>query len=201
MQLLKNGQLFHSFNETITIFGLGLSLSIILGFLLGILIGINQSFREWTTYCFECLRTIPPPVIIPIAVLLLGYSNSMKIMMIVIATIWPILLNVVAGINNIPTGFINMSTSLHLTQKEFIFKVLIPAILPNAIVGIRVTIPLAIILTLLTQMLTGSPGLGGIMIAAQRNHNASQVFGVLIIVGILGLTVNILSNVIEKKCT
>jgi len=200
-QLWGNGQLQSGIKETFWIFGLGLSISMTIGFLLGIIIGVNQRFREWTTYLFECFRAIPPPVIIPIAVLLMGYSDSMKILIIVFATIWPILLNVVSSIDGMHQGILDMGKALHLTKMQLIFKVIIPSVIPNAIIGIRVTIPLAIVITLLTEMLTGSNGLGGLMIAGQRNYNSAQVFGVLIIVGILGLSINLLSNSIEKYLT
>jgi sulfonate transport system permease protein len=125
----------------------------------------------------------------------------MKIVVIVFATIWPILLNVVSSIDNMHSGLVDMGKALHLTQKQLIFKVVIPSVIPNAIIGIRVTIPLAIVITLLTEMLTGSNGLGGIMIAGQRNYNSSQVYGVLVIVGILGLFINLASNYLEKYFT
>jgi sulfonate transport system permease protein len=99
------------------------------------------------------------------------------------------------------SGLVDMGKALHLTQKQLIFKVVIPSVIPNAIIGIRVTIPLAIVITLLTEMLTGSNGLGGIMIAGQRNYNSSQVYGVLVIVGILGLFINLASNYLEKYFT
>jgi len=200
-QLWKNGQIQFAIKETFWIFGIGLILSTTLGFSLGIIIGVNRKFREWTTYSFESFRAIPPPVVIPIAVLLMGYSDSMKIVVIVFATIWPILLNVVSSIDNMHSGLVDMGKALHLTQKQLIFKVVIPSAIPNAIIGIRVTIPLAIVITLLTEMLTGSNGLGGIMIAGQRNYNSSQVYGVLVIVGILGLFINLASNYLEKYFT
>ncbi|SMC67896.1 ABC transporter permease [Polynucleobacter kasalickyi] len=200
-QLWNNGQLQNGIKETFWIFGIGLSISITIGFFLGIIIGVSKLFREWTTYLFECFRAIPPPVIIPIAVLLMGYSDSMKVLIIVFATIWPILLNVVSSVDSMRQGTLDMGKALHLTQMQFIFKVIIPSVIPNAIIGIRVTIPLAIVITLLTEMLTGSNGLGGLMIAGQRNYNSAQVFGILIIVGILGLSINLLSNSLEKYLT
>jgi ABC-type nitrate/sulfonate/bicarbonate transport system permease component len=122
----------------------------------------------------------------------------MKITVMVIASIWPILLNVVSAINQLGNGLFEMGKTLHLNRVDILRKLLIPAILPGFLIGIRVAAPLAVIITLLIEMLTAMPGLGGLMIAGQRNFNASQVFGILIVVGIVGLAVNQLSLFLEK---
>jgi ABC-type nitrate/sulfonate/bicarbonate transport system permease component len=129
----------------------------------------------------------------------MGYSPSMKIAVISIATLWPILLNVIAGVSQISLGVIDASKSLKLSRKDMLLKIVFPSVLPFYILGIRVAIPLAIVITLLIEMLTGMIGLGGIMIAGQRNYNSAQVFGVLVIVGLLGLGINLFSQLIERQ--
>jgi ABC-type nitrate/sulfonate/bicarbonate transport system permease component len=198
-QIFLNGILINSIWNTIWTFLIGLLIAASSGFILGILIGINSSIKEWTAYILEAFRSLPPPVIIPIAVLLMGYSPSMKIAVISIATLWPILLNVIAGVSQISLGVIDASKSLKLSRKDMLLKIVFPSVLPFYILGIRVAIPLAIVITLLIEMLTGMIGLGGIMIAGQRNYNSAQVFGVLVIVGLLGLGINLFSQLIERQ--
>jgi len=198
-QIFLNGILINSIWNTIWTFLIGLLIAASSGFILGILIGINSSIKEWTAFILEAFRSLPPPVIIPIAVLLMGYSPSMKIAVISIATLWPILLNVIAGVSQISLGVIDASKSLKLSRKDMLLKIVFPSVLPFYILGIRVAIPLAIVITLLIEMLTGMIGLGGIMIAGQRNYNSAQVFGVLVIVGLLGLGINLFSQLIERQ--
>jgi ABC-type nitrate/sulfonate/bicarbonate transport system permease component len=197
-QIFLSGLLIDSIWNTIWTFLVGLIIAAILGFVIGIFIGINTSIKNWTYFVLETFRSLPPPVIIPIAVLLMGYSPSMKITVISIATLWPILLNVISGVSQISMSVIDASKSLKLSRKDMLLKIVFPSVLPFYILGIRVAIPLAIIITLLVEMLTGMVGLGGIMIAGQRNYNSAQVFGVLLVVGILGLAINVLSQLIEN---
>ena len=198
-QIFIHGQLLDSIWNTIWTFLVGLLIAASCGFVLGILIGMNTSVKNWTSYLLEAFRSLPPPVIIPIAVLLMGYSSSMKIAVIAIATLWPILLNVIAGVSQISLSVIDASKSLQLSRKDMLIKIVFPAVLPFFILGIRVAIPLAIVITLLIEMLTGMVGLGGIMIAGQRNYNSAQVFGVLVIVGLVGLGINLFSQFIENR--
>jgi ABC-type nitrate/sulfonate/bicarbonate transport system permease component len=197
--LFHSGKLVQATLDTILTFFIGLMISSLLGLVLGLAIGINPFIRNSTSLLLESLRALPPPVIIPIAVLLIGYSPSMKMTVIVLGTIWPILINVKFAVSQINLGLIDMAHTLRLSQLSLLRKIIIPAILPQWILGIRIATPLAIVITLLIEMLTGMLGLGGLMISGQRNYNSAQVFGILVIVGLLGLIINYLSTFLEYK--
>lgn len=196
-QLASNGQLAPAVMETLWTFALGLALAALFGFAAGLAIGAVPALRRWSALLLEYFRALPPPVIVPVAVLILGYAASMKVSVIVFASIWPILLNVVSGVSRVEGGLVDVGRSLRLTRAEVLCKLLIPAVVPGLLLGIRVATPLAIVIALLIEMLTALPGLGGLLIAGQRNFNSAQVFGMLAVVGLLGLAVNLLVNVVE----
>jgi len=196
-QIAANGQLVPAIMETLWTFALGLALAAAFGFVAGLAIGAVPPLRRWSALLLEYFRALPPPVIVPVAVLMLGYVPSMKVSVIVFASVWPILLNVVSSVSRVGGGLIDVGRSMRLTRAEVLFKLLIPAVVPGLLLGVRVATPLAIVITLLIEMLTAMPGLGGLLIAGQRNFNSAQVFGMLVLVGLLGLTVNLLVNVAE----
>jgi NitT/TauT family transport system permease protein len=76
-------------------------------------------------------------------------------------------------------------------------RIILPAIVPSLLLGIRVAIPLAIVVTLLVEMLTSLPGIGAIMIRSQRNFQSSEVYVLLVMVGLFGFLVNDLFAVVE----
>lgn len=195
--LASNGQLAPAVIETLWTFALGLAVAALLGFVAGLAIGAVPAVRRWSALLLEYFRALPPPVIVPVAVLMLGYAASMKVSVIVFASIWPILLNVVSAVSRVEGGLVDVGRSLRLTRGEVLYKLLIPAVVPGLLLGIRVATPLAIVIALLIEMLTALPGLGGLLIAGQRNFNSAQVFGMLAVVGLLGLAVNLLVNLIE----
>jgi ABC-type nitrate/sulfonate/bicarbonate transport system permease component len=197
MLLAANGQLGPAIVETLWTFSLSLALAALLGFAAGLAIGSVPVLRRWSALLLEFFRALPPPVIVPVAVLLLGYAASMKISVIVLASVWPILLNVVSAVTRVEGGLVDVGRSLRLTRAEILTKLLIPAVVPGVLTGIRVATPLAIVIALLIEMLTAMPGLGGLLVAAQRNFNPAQVFGMLAVVGMLGLMVNLLVNAVE----
>lgn len=196
-QLASKGELVPAVMETLWTFALGLTLAAVFGFVAGLAIGSVPAVRRWSALLLEYFRALPPPVIVPVAVLMLGYAASMKIGVIVFASIWPILLNVVSDVSRVEGRLVDAGRSLRLTRGEVLFKLLIPAVVPGLLLGIRVATPLAIVIALLIEMLTAMPGLGGLLITGQRNFNSPQVFGMLALVGLLGLAVNLLVNVVE----
>ena len=69
-------------------------------------------------------------------------------------------------------------------------KVLIPAVAPSFLLGLRVAVPLAVIMTLLVEMLTSLPGVGSLIVTGQRQFRSAEVYALLFMVGILGLCFN-----------
>ncbi len=92
---------------------------------------------------------------------------------------------------------LDVARSFRLTARERIGRVVLPAIVPSLLIGIRIAIPLAIVVVILVEMLTSLPGVGAMMIRSQRNFQSSEVYALLVLVGLFGLVVNDLFAVIE----
>lgn len=167
-----------------------LAIATAVGVLLGLILGSSPSVRAALQPTLEFIRMIPPPAIIPAAILLLGVTSSMSITVITVAAVWPILLNTVSGIGELSPVLSDVCYSLRLSPTQRMRKVILPAVLPSVLVGVRVAAPIAVVVALLVEMLTNADGLGSLLITAQRTFDASGAFGLLCIVGILGLVIN-----------
>ncbi len=196
--LAGKGVLWPAVLATMWTFILGLSLGCVAGFILGLLIGTSVAVREWTHLLLEFLRALPPPVTIPIAVLIAGYSPSMKIAVIAITASWPVLLNTVAGVANIRSLLFDVARALRLTRLQSLWMIVIPATIPDFLLGVRVAISIAIVTTLLVEMFTGLPGIGVLMILGQRGYDSAQVFGLLAIIGVLAFGLSLIFAVVEN---
>jgi ABC-type nitrate/sulfonate/bicarbonate transport system permease component len=143
------------------------------------------------------MRAIPPPVMVPVASLLIGYNERMELTVIVLAALWPILLNATSAVRQTDPLIIDVARSFRLGTLDVIRRVIFPAIVPSLLIGIRIAIPLAIVVTLLVEMLTSLPGIGAVMIRSQRNFQSSEIYALLVLVGLFGLVVNDIFAVIE----
>jgi ABC-type nitrate/sulfonate/bicarbonate transport system permease component len=192
-----NGLLMPALAATLVTLLASLAIASAFGFLLGLLIGTLTGLRNWSGMLLEYLRAIPPPVLIPVAVLMLGYSPAMKIVVIAFASIWPVLLNTSSGVAQIRGMLLDVARSLRLSWTETLVKVVVPATIPSFLLGVRVAVPHAVIITLVVEMFTGLTGIGGLMIGAQRNFNSAAVYGLLVVVGCIGLILNLLFAAME----
>ena len=197
MTLFNRDHLMTAFGATTITFLEGLALAIIIGTVLGVLVGVSDRAARALQPLFEFMRAIPPPVTVPVASLLIGYSVSMKLTVIVLSALWPILLNTTSAVRQIDPLLLDVARSFRLSPIERIRRIILPAIVPSLLLGIRIAIPLAIVVTLLVEMLTSMPGIGALMIRSQRNFQSSEVYALLVLIGLFGFVVNDLFSLIE----
>jgi ABC-type nitrate/sulfonate/bicarbonate transport system permease component len=167
-----------------------LVLATALGAGIGGLIGASPVLARCLGPILEFLRTLPPPAIVPVATLIIGVNDAMKLFVITFAALWPVLLNTTSGVRSLHPTLLDASRSLQLGAVARMTKIFLPALLPSLLTGVRVAAPLAIIVSLLAEMLTLMPGLGALLLMAQRNFNAAEVFGLLAVVGLFGFILN-----------
>jgi NitT/TauT family transport system permease protein len=188
--LVDNGKLLPSLGETAITFVLGLAIATVLGALVGTLVGASRPVDRALSPSLEFLRALPAAALVPVAALVLGYTTEMKLVVVVLPATWPILLTCRTARRSLPPVLLDMSRSLGLSRRERTIKVLAPALLPAVLLGIRVAAPLALIITLLVEIVTRVDGLGALLGAAQSNFLSAQVYGLLTITGVLGFVVN-----------
>jgi ABC-type nitrate/sulfonate/bicarbonate transport system permease component len=195
--LFNREHLVLAFAATTLTFLEGLALAIVLGTALGVLIGVSKRAARALDPLLELMRAIPPPAVVPVAALLIGYNGTMKLTVIVLSALWPIMLNATSAVRQIDPLLIDVARSFRLSTAQRVRRVILPAVVPALLIGIRIAIPLAIVVTLLVEMLTSLPGIGAVMIRSQRNFQSSEVYALLVLVGLFGFVINDLFAVIE----
>jgi ABC-type nitrate/sulfonate/bicarbonate transport system permease component len=195
--LWDSGRLWPAFAATATAFTEGLAIAVATGAALGIAIGASRPIERALAPLLEFMRAIPPPVTVPVAALLLGYGPAMELTVVVLSAIWPILLNTSSAAARVEPLLFDVARTFRLPAARWIGQIVLPSTMPSLLLGIRVAIPLAIVVTLLVEMLTSLPGVGALMIQAQRNFQSAQVYALLVMVGSFGFVVNDLFAVVE----
>jgi ABC-type nitrate/sulfonate/bicarbonate transport system permease component len=195
--LTRTGKLFPALASTVLTFALGIAIACVLGGAIGLLIGASHGARRALGPLLEFCRGLPPPVIVPVAVLLLGYAQSLKLLVVVWVAMWPILLNVAAATERVDPLLRDVARSFRLARLASMRKIVVPSVMPPFLIGVRVAVPLAIIITLLVEMVTMLPGIGSLIVTAQRDFRSAEVYGLLVLVGLVGFVLNTVFVVIE----
>ena len=133
------------------------------------------------------MRTIPPLAWLPIALATFQQSNPSAIFVIFITSIWPIILNTIAGVQQIPQDYVNVSKVLQLSRKEYFLDVVFPATVPYIFTGLRIGVGLSWLAIVAAEMLIGGVGIGFFIWDAWNAANISQIIIALIYVGLVGL--------------
>jgi ABC-type nitrate/sulfonate/bicarbonate transport system permease component len=197
VQVAVGGRLLSACIATIKTIVVGLVIAVVAGVLIGVAIGMSQRASRAFGPLLEFCRAMPPPAIVPLAILFLGYDERMKLSIVVISAMWPILLNTSSAVRHIHPILLDVSTSLRLSVLERVRLIVIPSVVPAILLGIRIALPLTIVLTLLVEILTSIEGVGALMIAAQRNFQSGQVYGLLVLVGMFGFLLNNAFSIIQ----
>lgn len=188
--LLVTGTYWAAVGETISSAMLGLLIAVAIGLVVGVVVGSFRFIRESTWFIIEFLKPIPPVAMIPLALLLWGPSSTMKLTLITYGALWPFLIQVIYGVSQVDSSLIRMSRSYRLGAWLTSTRVVFPAMLPFAATGLRVSASVAIIVSVVTELVGGAAGLGRNIILAGSANNLPEVYALILTTGMLGVVVN-----------
>lgn len=193
----NNGSLWPAAIDTLVTFFIALGVATVLGTLLGIIVGVSRRTDQALGPTLEFARAMPPAAVVPIATLLIGYDEKMKVSVVAFAAIWSILLNTRAGVKRLDPVLLDTAKSLHLSRFDSMRKCILPALLPAIFLGVRVAAPVALVITLLVEILTQVNGIGGLIAISQRNYLSAQVYGLILVAGLFSFLVSGLVSTLE----
>ena len=165
---------------------------------LGILMGLSQSIYRLFEVVVEMLRPVPPPVMIPVAMLFFGLEDEMKIFVIFFSCAWPILLNTLDGARNVDRVLLNTARTFGLSQWKIIWNVILPSASPQIVTGLKVSLPITLILVVISEMVGSTDGIGYFILDSQRRFRVAQMYAGMLTLAILGYTLNRLFNLLYK---
>jgi sulfonate transport system permease protein len=168
----------------------GWALASVAGIVLGAAIGSWRAAREYLEPLLEFLRPLPASAIIPVAILFLGLSNMMSTVVIAFGSLWPVLLATVHGFKTTEPQLLDLCASLEMSRGEALRKVALPGALPDILAGVRVSLAIALILAVVTEMQASLPGLGQNILLAQRSFRSPELYAGIVVLGLMGFAAN-----------
>lgn len=189
--LFASGDLLPALRTTLLTFAASVVVATLIGALLGMVMGASDTVDRALTPIMDFFRSLPPPVVVPVVGLILGLTPLTNIVIVVVAVVWPILLNTMIGMRSVPRVRLEMARTLGLTPTERLLKVTVPSVAPSVTVGIRIAASSALVVTLLVDMLGTGDGLGRQLLLSQQRFQAGAVWGLLLLTGLLGYLLNL----------
>ncbi|MRH27778.1 ABC transporter permease subunit [Microbacterium sp. SYP-A9085] len=177
----------------------GLLIAIVAGTVLGVLIATVPVLHTLLTSTIEFLRPIPSVALIPLAVLLFGTTGAATLVIVVYASLWPILIQVIYGVQAIDTVATDTARTYRIGTLRILRRVIWPGILSYLFVGIRLSATIALLLEITGELVIGSPGLGKLITVASQSGAFSTMYSLVWIAALLGVLVGLGSRYLENK--
>jgi ABC-type nitrate/sulfonate/bicarbonate transport system permease component len=185
--------------DTLSGWALGLAIAAVAGIALGIVIGSSHLTRELTASTIEFLRPIPSVALIPIAVLLFGTDLESKLLLVVYASFWQVLIQVLYGVQDVDPVALDTARSYGLGRWARVRHLTWPTALPYVMTGLRLAAAVALILAVTSELVIGNPGLGKLLATAQGSGAVATSYAIVVVTGILGVLVNVVFRAVERR--
>ncbi|GCB44280.1 ABC transporter permease [Streptomyces sp. NL15-2K] len=185
--------------DTLTGWALGLAIASCAGIVVGVLISVVPHLREATASTIEFLRPIPSVALIPLAVLLYGSELRSVLLLVVYASFWQVLIQVLYGVQDVDPVAEETARSYGLGTWARIRHVLWPTALPYVMTGVRLAAAVALILAITAELIIGAPGLGKRIGVAQTSQAVPEMYALIVVTGVLGLLINVGARTVERR--
>ena len=181
--------------------GIGFGLAALVGIPVGFAIGRYAPVRAMFSPIVSLLRPVSPLAWLPLGLLLFKAANPAAIWAIFICSIWPMIINTAVGVSRVPQDYLNVARVLNLSEWKVTTKVLLPAVLPYMLTGVRLSIGTAWLVIVAAEMLTGGTGIGFWLWDEWNNLKVEHIVIAIFVIGIVGLILETLLFALARRFT
>jgi len=185
--------------DTLLGWAIGMALACAIGITLGVILARVRWLGVLTRAPREFLRPVPPIVLLPLVVLLLGPTIKMKVFLVFLGAFWPILYQTAYGVREIDPMMLDTARIFRIGRLTVLRYIIFPSVLPLVITGVRLAAGIAFVVSVVTELVGSAPGVGRELIAAQSSGNYVEMYALIAIVGLLGLAVNGVVSLLEAR--
>ena len=167
-------------------FGVALALCLAIGLPTGVIVGYFSAAERATTVLFQFMRMISPLAWFPIAIIVFGVGTRSAVFVMFMAGIWPIVLNTAHGIATIDEDWITVGESLGGDTRALLRRVVVPAVIPDMLTGLRLSIGILWIILVPAEMLGVNTGLGYLILDARDRFSYAEIPAIMLVIGFIG---------------
>lgn len=187
IKLLKNGVLMQHILISLSRIFSGFFLTVITAVPLAVFFGMFYKIYSYFKNTFEFIRHTPPLALIPMIILWFGIGELSKIIIIILASFFPVFLNTLKGIENCDKKLIEVGQSFNFTKFEIFKKIILPGAVPDIVVGMKLGFGYSWRAIIGAEMIAASSGLGYLILDGQQISRSDIVAAGILAIGILGI--------------
>ena len=198
-ELLADGTLWRHIGASLLRVGTGFALAVCIAVPLGLWMGWVRGAYNTLNPIFQMLRPISPIAWIPIAILWFGVGDASPIYLIFISSVFPMIVQTTVGVHTIDKRYLRAAENFGVSRATLFRQVVIPAVLPQVIVGMRIGLGVAWLVVVAAEMIALHSGLGYMIIDSRNAGNRYDlVIAGMIIIGLIGLALDGIMRLLES---
>ena len=198
LELVRDGTLFEHIGASLFRVGMGFGLAVLVAVPLGLWMGWVKGAYVTLNPLFQMLRPISPIAWIPIAILWFGVGNVSPIFLIFLASVFPMVVQTTVGVHTIEKRYLRAAATFGVSRATLFRQVVLPAVLPQVIVGMRIGLGVAWLVVVAAEMIALRSGLGYLIMDSRNAGNRYDlVIASMIIIGLIGLLLDGLMRLLE----
>ncbi|MBP1326345.1 ABC-type nitrate/sulfonate/bicarbonate transport system permease component [Leucobacter exalbidus] len=177
----------------------GFVIAVVVGIVLALILGETKVLFEALSPLINFIRSIPQTALVPLIIGAFGIGGAPKIMAIAFACVWPILLNAIDGVRGIEPTVRDAAQVYRIPKALYFRRILLPAALPQIVAGIRVALPIAIVMMVVSELFAAENGIGFYILNSSSRFKIPETWGGALLVGLLGYILSTLFIVLERR--
>ncbi len=179
--------------------GKGYLLALLIGTPIGFMLGLSRKFYDTFDPIIQFLRPISPLAWLPLGLVIFRQSEPAAVFTIALCAMWPTVINTAVGVRSISQDHLNVGRVLRLSRFRMLTKIIVPASMPYVFTGYRLSLGLAWLVIVASEMLTGTPGVGGFLWQEYNSLVYSHIILSVITIGAIGFLLDRLMGLIEAR--
>jgi sulfonate transport system permease protein len=197
----KSGQLPNDLKESLGSVLRGYFTAAIIGIVLGSLMGMFKTVKTILQPTITCIRSIPMIAWMPMIILWCGIGQLSKVVLIVIAAVFPILVNTQGGIESTPAGYVEVAKLYKLSSIEKFIRVYLPHALPQILVGLKLGLSVSWMAVVGAELIASTSGIGYRLSNARSMMQSSVLIMCMIVVGVIGILMDKILGMVFEALT
>jgi ABC-type nitrate/sulfonate/bicarbonate transport system permease component len=199
--LVRSAAFWSSAGATMRAWSLGVAMTILIGVPLGVVLGARPNLWRWCRPTIEAIRPIPPVVVLPLAILVLGAGFSFTAVLIAQGAVWPLLIMTRYGVTSVPTVTLETAQIFRINLWRRLVFVRLGQAVPLLGSGLRIAAGSAFAIAIMAGLVGGGPGLGQNLTLASQANDLPLTFALTIAVGLFGLVILLSFGALERRVT
>ncbi|CAM4062903.1 MULTISPECIES: ABC transporter permease [Bacillus cereus group] len=198
-ELIKTGELFGHVSISVFRAAAGFFIGGSLGIILGTIVGFSTRSEQYLDPSVQMLRTVPHLAVAPLFVLWFGFGETSKVLLIADGAFFPLYVNAFLGIRGVDSKLFDVARVLEFSKRKLITKLILPAALPNLLLGARLSLGVAWVSLVVAELMGSTEGVGYMIMDARQFSNTDIVFVGIIIFAFVGKFSDSLVRLLEVK--